>query len=303
MSGVSEGKSMMEKLLEVVCEMMTESTVAYGKKILASEPTYELSWEGEKRTREGLKLSFPITEGISLKRKLSVDTNATLIQHLALKEHEFKFQKVVGLLKAITEQSRSLVPCEVQYGTIIDHPIPAGLILLHEGYSSNKIRVVPNRSDSPPASDANPFVELVRFEASNHHWIDSKMISHLGNLPKDQSWFGGPPILGNTGTEYKLRFPRAIIAIPYGMKTILTVSSQLRIGDTKKPKIEFQGKKLKVMIGRPKMSDLKHYLGVLQQMAYLVEHIGYSIETYNEFKSDQFDLPISLAQTLDHTSN
>lgn len=298
----SEGKSMIEKLLDATCEIITESTVAYGKNILTAAPIYEKTWKGEERTVGKLKLTFPILEGLTFKRDVSVETNAIIVQHLALIENRFEFQKVVVMLKAITEQSRSLVPCEVQVGTVIDRPIPAGLMFLHEGGSSHKMTTVPNRLGSPPASDVNPFAELIRFEASKHHWKDSILISHLDMLPIAQSWFGGPPILGNTGTNYKLGFPRALIAIPYGMKTILTVSSQMRLGDTKKPKIEFQGRGLKVMIAAPKMGALRHYFHILDQMAYLVKHIDYSIETYNDFKSDQFDLPTNLMRSLEQTS-
>lgn len=296
---LSEGKLMIEKLLDATCELMTESTVSSIGNILSSTPTYELTWKGEEREVGKLKFSFPITEGITFKRDVSVDTNAIIVQQLSLKEDHYAFQDAVGMLKGITEKSRFFIPCEFQVGVVIDHPIPAGVRFIYTGYGTHNTTVVPNRADSPPASEINLLIELVRSEVSGHNWSNSKMRDHLEKLPEEQSQTGGPPILGNSVTEYKLRFPRAILAIPYGMKTIITVSSQMRFDKFKTHKIEFQGKGVKVAIVQPMMGDLKYYLGALHQMAHLVEQTGYAIETYNDFKSNEFDLPNSLAQSLE----
>ena len=107
--------------------------------------------------------------------KIASNLVPNLTTHIKLKIKGFPFSEIIGLIKGVTIDNLLYLPSSVEYGTITEGTIPAGLIFHNLDYGRYNILILPNNEKSPPTPEINPFGELIRTEASGMFELKSKL--------------------------------------------------------------------------------------------------------------------------------
>ncbi|MFX1562713.1 MAG: hypothetical protein ACFFDP_05350 [Promethearchaeota archaeon] len=275
------------KLLNVAAGQIHERLQHHMKDVLLGTPAFEMAWREPEEKAKRWKVSITLSVG----RETFYKKNAWILQRLSIKDSPF--EEVWGLIGGITYLNRLFLPSSMEFGVMVNKPIPTGLLVLYNNSRDQGFQTLPNRVNPEETPEVNPFTELIRFEHEKHPYR-SKLVSAIDHLSKGEKWEGSIGLVG-TVSKFEFEFPRTMTAIPWGNKTILTVSSGVRYDGAHRYSSPSEGKTLGAKIVRPDMRDLKHHLEVLNQLNYLVNHVNYNIKTFAEFPRIPLLLPKLLA--------
>ena len=108
------------KMTEFVCEQISENVTRKLGGFLEASPILEPKWAEEGEREKGWKY---IT-----------DLDPNVVIRLRLKVLNDPFSDVIGLIRGVTIDNLLFLPSAVEYGTVIDGPIPAGVLFLNRGF-------------------------------------------------------------------------------------------------------------------------------------------------------------------------
>jgi len=279
-----------DKLLDTAIEHIQERTERHLKDRISSGPTYERAYKNPMPPETKWKVTWTLS---IVRRKLMRD-NAWIFQRISIKDTPF--DEIFGFFVAVTINNQLFIPTSMEYGSVVEGSIPAGIFMIHGGWGDRMISTLPNRSSHTPK--VNPFGELIRFETDiDRRGSRSKITNHMDRLTKKESWSGVVGFAGKT-MKYEFSTPRVLTAVPWGKRTIVSVRSGVRYDGDKRYKYPWGQREFDAKVVRPWMQDIDHHLSILSHLHYLINHVNHDTETYGEFPTAEIVLPRLIALEL-----